>query len=1146
MPRGVMPTSIDLQRVDLDGVFHPFSATFVSEDATVAYSWSSNVSSFSEGQYLAAAAVADGAYTQLPPGLPARIGELARQITAPYDSPYAKARALEGYLQTRYTYGFAESGSAGPPAGRDPVDWFLFDTRVGTCGQFSSAFVVLARSVGIPARVVAGWAVSPAAGTQTVYTDQAHQRAEIALEGIGWVWFEPTAPGGPQSRVSIVSDAGSGSGGDAVEAGPADTVTDITRWPAEIRRGMPFVVGGTVRTTDGRGVSGMTVEVYINETKEHGGTKIGTTTARAGRFEAEVQLAPDMELGGYQLLARAVPNDRFNESWSDPEIKVFSGNRIELAGLAEVVLNARAAFTGRVMEDNGQGSPGRVLSVTIDGNAAPAVTTDSAGRFAFSESFSRLGQHWVEVKLRGEEFLLDNSARLDFRVVLPTEVSVYAPASAVTGEEFVVGGELRGLDGGALAGKRIGVRIGRGSEQSVATDGEGRFEVAGTAPSAGEFTIAARFGGEGSVLASAATARSRALHAVTLTLEGPLRLERGDGAVFAGRLASDTFSPVGQVELTVANGSDGQVVMADVAEDGTFEYRHPAFESIGPHTLTARFAGAEFVQPASAEFAFEVLEPTALTLEGPAIVMDGDGFRLTGVLRESDGSPVPGVGVRVVGGETLSLTTDAEGAFAWDARAVFDEGAAHDPYESTLGIGVVFEGTDLLAPSSAALDVHVGLPRIVVEPVEPVARGGEAVLRGTVLLGTYPVPGAGLTAGPGVVFESGGVGTFTHPYPVSVDEPLGAAEVALAAPELGVSVTVPFVVKSAANLIVTPVGRVRPGGTTLLQVALLDDTGVGIPQAALLSSQGVDAVTDGSGIATLELTVPDSEELQGGSVVFTYAGDDLRTPLTMPYFWEGAITPAGFNWLLWVGAPGILVLAAAAALVGRRFRAMPQPPLPRRRSAAAVPVPAPVPPGEDGEDEENAGPAQQPVDLRIEFRTEAPDLADVWGIGEEVTVTVSVTDEDGAAIAGAIVDVSVAGDAPTGFALLGNDGAYTFVWSSEEPGDYPVLMEFAGDDDRLPASETRIIRIVDFREEIVRLYDVFLEWAKERAEDVTEQSTPREVEALLVSRGQPIPQKALDELISRFEEADYSEHPIARRHYEAMYRAWSAVLGAGR
>ena len=33
------------------------------------------------------------------------------------------------------------------------------------------------------------------------------------------------------------------------------------------------------------------------------------------------------------------------------------------------------------------------------------------------------------------------------------------------------------------------------------------------------------------------------------------------------------------------------------------------------------------------------------------------------------------------------------------------------------------------------------------------------------------------------------------------------------------------------------------------------------------------------------------------------------------------------------------------------------------------------------------------------------------------------------------------------------------------------------------------------------------------------------------------------ELVTRFEEADYSEHEIARRHYEAMYRAWRTVVG---
>ena len=38
-------------------------------------------------------------------------------------------------------------------------------------------------------------------------------------------------------------------------------------------------------------------------------------------------------------------------------------------------------------------------------------------------------------------------------------------------------------------------------------------------------------------------------------------------------------------------------------------------------------------------------------------------------------------------------------------------------------------------------------------------------------------------------------------------------------------------------------------------------------------------------------------------------------------------------------------------------------------------------------------------------------------------------------------------------------------------------------------------------------------------------------------------QRALDEVITRFEEADYSEHDIARRHYEAMYKAWRIVVG---
>ena len=1041
LPYGVLPTSRDMEWAEVDGEFSPFSATFYSESSLPSFSWTSNILHFSPEQYTRAAVVADPTYTQLPPDLPARIQQLAEDITRPFFSPYAKAKALERYLSTQIPYAFADSMSSSPPLEQDPVDWFLFDSRQGTCGQFSSAFAVMARSIGIPARVVSGWIIAQTADRQIVYTDQAHQWAEIALEGVGWVRFEPTAPGGPPSRVR---EQGTGT----LLPSVLETETTITRSPSEIRRQTPFVVEGTVRTTIGHNVGGMAVELYINETKEHGGTKIGTTTSRFGRFSIEAELPADFELGPFQLLARAVGNERFIESWSDPDIKVFSGSGIELTGPAEAVLDAETVFTGKLTEDNGQAAAGRELAVTFDGITAPSVVTDQAGHFTFSHSFSQLGTHWVEVMVQGEEFLLDNTARLDFQVVLPTEIALRTPASVEVGEQFLLLGELRGVNGSLLGEKSVLVQVGDNAQQSHRTSAEGRFTHTDTLSSAGEFTVRVSFPGDGPELASEETVPIEALYSVLLVLDGP------------------------------------------------------------------------------------------------PIVRDGEEFQLTGILRRIiDDRPVPDAEIQVTGGEPLSLVTNAEGMFTWNVQAAFDENTAHDPHESVQGIEVVLEGTDQLASTSATLDVTVGLPRIVVESVGDVARGSEAILRGAVLVGTYPVPSAELTAGPNVAMRTNGVGTFTHPYPIAEDEPLGSQTLVIAAPALEANVTAPLVVKSEVNLIVTPEGSVRPGRMALLRAVLLDDTGAAIPSATLRSSQGVQAVTDAFGVAFLELTVPEPESLPGSRVEFTYAGDSLRTPLTVPYYWEAVITPAGFNWMLWVGMPVLLVLAATGAYADRRYKLRPL--LLKRWKAAPTPPAPEAPDMADRVDdvEEPAAPTPQPVVLQLEFQKAATDLADVWAPDEKVVVIVGVTDEDGRAIAGAVVDVSVADDAPTEVAV-GDDGTYTFSWSGGELGEHTVVVEFAGDGDYLPSSASRNLRIVDFREEIVRLYNAFLEWARSRAAGVTEQATPREVEALLVSQGLPISQKALDELISRFEEADYSEHRIARRHYEAMYRAWSTVVGA--
>lgn len=131
-------------------------------------------------------------YLQLPQKLPQRVVDLASRITADSDNPYDKAAALESYLR-RIVY---NERIPNPPPGRDLVDWFLFDLRQGYCDYYASAMVVMARSMGIPARVAVGFArgeYDPAEGIYTVRAWDAHTWVEIYFPGYGWVEFEPTA-----------------------------------------------------------------------------------------------------------------------------------------------------------------------------------------------------------------------------------------------------------------------------------------------------------------------------------------------------------------------------------------------------------------------------------------------------------------------------------------------------------------------------------------------------------------------------------------------------------------------------------------------------------------------------------------------------------------------------------------------------------------------------------------------------------------------------------------------------------------------------------------------------------------------------------------------------------------------------------------
>lgn len=146
-------------------------------------------------------------FVSLPGGFNPRTAELVAGWSAlGLNEAQLVQEALERFNR-EFTYSLTP-----PPLGRDSIDDFLFETREGYCEHFASAFTVMMRMAGIPARVVTGYhgGFYNAMGDYVlVRQSDAHAWSEIWMQDRGWVRIDPTAAVAPER---ILSGGGGGSG----------------------------------------------------------------------------------------------------------------------------------------------------------------------------------------------------------------------------------------------------------------------------------------------------------------------------------------------------------------------------------------------------------------------------------------------------------------------------------------------------------------------------------------------------------------------------------------------------------------------------------------------------------------------------------------------------------------------------------------------------------------------------------------------------------------------------------------------------------------------------------------------------------------------------------------------------------------------
>ncbi len=132
---------------------------------------------------------------QVPANLAPTVARLAAEWTAGAKDPEARLELLTEKLERDYTYSLSFSREEDSVDPVDPVIHFLTVDPQGHCEYFAAALAILARSIGIPSRVVTGYRVSehnPLGDYYIVRERHAHAWVEAYLDDQGWVTVDPS------------------------------------------------------------------------------------------------------------------------------------------------------------------------------------------------------------------------------------------------------------------------------------------------------------------------------------------------------------------------------------------------------------------------------------------------------------------------------------------------------------------------------------------------------------------------------------------------------------------------------------------------------------------------------------------------------------------------------------------------------------------------------------------------------------------------------------------------------------------------------------------------------------------------------------------------------------------------------------------
>ena len=266
------------------------------------------------------------------------------------------------------------------------------------------------------------------------------------------------------------------------------------------------------------------------------------------------------------------------------------------------------------------------------------------------------------------------------------------------------------------------------------------------------------------------------------------------------------------------------------------------------------------------------------------------------------------------------------------------------------------------------------------------------------------------------------------------------------------------------------------------------------------------------------------QEISGALLQVLPMQDDLTPP-------EGVEIPI---FPLVVAGGGIIavVLIAMGALRMPRLR------FPERASTKKAPKPvrqeivieqpAPAP-----------APIYKKAPVTVVFPMIRPQYPDVWGVAEKAIIVFRA--EDRALLNQRDIQGLSASIRGAEVPLVFYKGEARIERTFPEIGEVPIVVDLKVKGERMVRRTTRLLRIVRYREEIADLFAEFKDEVSRTITPLRPDATPWEIHDAILDVNKNVSQIALREIVSSFEEAKFSNHPVGRPTYEKMILALRAL-----